>query len=310
MRTKTISSGRIFKTLIDLGAKPGTSGGKKVNAGEVRAALDAFKWGDGRITETEVIAARKEFGALQKAGRVTPDGARAFDEWFSATGAGEPGGFSSERSASAFEALEGFLRFDPNSQKGTSFTKAEAESLVSILGDEPAPARVADVMELRARLRSSRRSREAQGVLTRWLGAHPISGPPNPLSSALASPLAGLLWPSETDRPVYAVDLGIAPRLTQDPREAVRRALGERSDVRVDISSFDATFDRLTTVEDAGDSVAEQRAAKFAAVRDALKAHLVDLQLFKVGEVAIDVYALGRDANGRWAGVMSGVVET
>jgi hypothetical protein len=310
MANLTVSSGKVFKSLTDLANKPASRAGKKLDAKEVKAALDSFNWGDGKTTRTEVIAAKQEFQALKSAGKLTKDGEQAVNEWFSQVGVGQPGGFDFTRSADAFRNLRSFLQWNADSQKGATLTKDEATALLSVLGPAPSPARIAEVQQARDSLKATKKSREAQAVFTTWLGAHPMPTPAQPLTNLLKPLLKDVLWMSETDRPLIPVSLGTAPKASANIANAARKALGEGAKTPVEVRSFDETFANLTSNFDPGDPDSAKRAQKFAAVRDALKANLTELQVIRVGTIDIDVFVVGKDSTGKWVGVMSGVVET
>jgi hypothetical protein len=311
MTVKAISSGTVFKTLVDLATKSSSESGTKVSAKEVKLALDSFNWGDGKVTKTEVIAAKRAFDDLKAAGKLTQTGQAAVTDWFAQVGTGVDGGFSFERSAQAFETLTSQFRWGTGSQSGATFTRAEAQSLLSVLGAAPSPARIADVTELAANVKASGQSTAALKELTTWLQAHPIAAPSQPLLGQLSAATKDLLWPSETDRPVYPVNLGAAPTASQDKVAFARKALGEPDLAPVEIRSFDDTLNQLATSADPNDAISTANAAKFGVLRDTLKnAGLTDLTIVRVGTIDIDVYALGRNAAGQWVGVCSGVVET
>ena len=50
--------------------------------------------------------------------------------------------------------------------------------------------------------------------------------------------------------------------------------------------------------------------APLIAPHDPLKQNLGDLKVFKVGEVNVDVYIVGKTGSGKWAGVRTAAVET
>lgn len=304
--TKSVSSGTVFKALIELGQQKASTQGTKLNATEVKAALDVFGWNDGKVTKTEVLAAKKEFSELQKSKALSSDGEKAFGDWFNNTGTGAPGGFQYERSAEVFDNLEGWFRGSPDSQKGATFTKAEAQTLVGFLGDAPSPARVADVTELLGGVKAG----AAHDVLRDWLKAHPMPAPAEPLNTTLAKAVKGLEWPSETDRPLYPVDLGKAPGPTASIENAARKALGEPDSAHIEVRDFDGEIDAMVANADPNDPASQARAAKFDQLRKTLDANLTNVKLIRVGDIDIDVYAVGKDKNGKWVGVMSGVVET
>ena len=102
----------------------------------------------------------------------------------------------------------------------------------------------------------------------------------------------GLLYPSEDDRPFEVVDWPAGPVSDHMPPGA---------DVqRLAAAGF---FDPLRSTTDA---------ARFAALRRGLAAHLSDLTVLRVsgGSAEVTVYVVGRTAAGRWAGVRTVSVET
>lgn len=146
--------------------------------------------------------------------------------------------------------------------------------------------------------------------------------PPPDLLTVLRPACDGLLFPSESDRPVTPflwarADLeagGDAPETGGKPAEVSALTLlaaGEAPDganiVQVKPDDF------LRPVVDKQDwwgKVENDRAVKFRALRDTLNAHLSGLTVLRVGETEIDVYLLGRTLAGDVAGVHTQLVET
>jgi hypothetical protein len=310
MKTVSISSGATFTALVQLASKPGSDGGAKLTLNEVKSALDSFSWGDGKVTRAEVLAARAKLVPLQQRGQLTAEASSALDDWFHTVGEGAPGGFTSERAKDALDRLVSFFRYDAGSQGGATLTADEARALVELLGCRPSPARIGDVEALRQLLEAQQAAPEAQAVLAGWLAAHPMPSPAGPLGTKLAPILSGLSWLSETDRPVFAVDLGEAPAAHANQEEALRKAAQEPGTVKVETRDFATEFARLSTPADPNDPLSVETARRFGALREVLTANLTDLRVLRVGEVDVDVYVLGKDPHGRWVGVMSGVVET
>ncbi len=306
MASKSVSSGAVFKAFLGVATSRASTSGTKVDQPEAKAALDTFGWSDEKVTQAEVIAARVEFAALKKAGRLTAAGEKTFTDWFASVGDGVKGGFTYDRSAAVFDNASSFFRWNPNSQKGAILTKGEARALVELLGPTPAPARIVDVADLKQAIPSE----DAKRVLAQWLDAHPLPVPDARLSGALRPVTTGLLWPSETDRPVIPVSLGRAPSPRQNVLAALRTALGEGATTPVERRAFAAQFDQLTSNFDPADPASVARAQRFGQLRAVLEAQLTDLEVFRLGGTRKDVYVLGRDAQGQWVGVMSGVVET
>lgn len=122
---------------------------------------------------------------------------------------------------------------------------------------------------------------------------------PNPVLTELQAAVKGLLFPSETDAPLEAFAwpaTGGGP-----PDEAAVRAAA-----KVDQKT---AVERVTLPELARTIPSEAR-GDFVPLFAALAHHLSGTAVFKVGAINIDVYIVGRTADGRFAGVKTKVVET
>lgn len=121
----------------------------------------------------------------------------------------------------------------------------------------------------------------------------------NPVLNELQAAVKGLLFPSETDAPLEAFEWPASG--TGPPDEAAVRA-----NARVDKR---AAVERVTLPELARTIPSEARGA-FAPLFALLAHHLAGTAVFKVGTITVDVYIVGRTADGRFAGVKTKVVET
>jgi hypothetical protein len=121
---------------------------------------------------------------------------------------------------------------------------------------------------------------------------------PNPILRELKDATKGLLFPSETDAPieVFAWPGGAGP-----PDEAALRA-----NAKVDKS---APVERIT-LADLAKTIPEESRGDFLPLFGLLAHHLSGTTVFKVGEVNIDVYVVGRTTDGQFAGIKTRVVET
>ena len=114
---------------------------------------------------------------------------------------------------------------------------------------------------------------------------------------------AGLLYPSESDAPF---DLVRWDATKGDPSPATVAALaggtGKKRARPVEEVPAAEFFAALAETDDA---------AKFEALEKALRRHLADLRVYRVGGSAkIDIYLLGRAASGEWLGLHTTSVET
>ena len=119
----------------------------------------------------------------------------------------------------------------------------------------------------------------------------------NPVLKELQAAAKGLLWPSETDAPIEAF---VWPCSGGAPDEAALRANAGIEE--------GAPVERITLAQLAKTIPKESR-AEFKPLLDAL-GKLKNTTVFKVGEIEIAVYVVGRTADGQFAGIKTEVVET
>lgn len=150
----------------------------------------------------------------------------------------------------------------------------------------------------------------------------PPATPEPDLLPKLQTLCAGLLFPSESDRPVdpfvwARADLAAGGDVTNEnnkPAPVTALTLLAAGKVpesaNVKEQDADAFLRPVLDTQDWWEQTEKNRAAKFIALRDALAAHTAGLIAFRVGETELDVYLLGRTANGDVAGFHTQLVET
>lgn len=128
-----------------------------------------------------------------------------------------------------------------------------------------------------------------------------------PSSNRFADAANGLFYISETDAEILPFNGGEAKSVTAAEilRQTARAADGPVEEI--DPSAF---FERLTTIKDWFGEPEKARAARFAVLFTELKSGLTDLHVFRIGQIRIDIYIVGLDADGRLAGVQTMAVET
>src|SRR5262245_56098436 len=117
-----------------------------------------------------------------------------------------------------------------------------------------------------------------------------------PILKELRAAVSGLLFPSETDAPMEAF---VWPGGSGPPTEAAVRA--------------SAKVDKDTPIEqvaltDLTRTIPDEVRGDFLPLFGLLAHHLSGTTVFKVGEVDMDVYIVGRTADGQYAGVKTKVV--
>lgn len=119
--------------------------------------------------------------------------------------------------------------------------------------------------------------------------------------------IAGLLFMSESDYPFRAFLWSGSRDVTED---YLRELAGQRPDAPVEVMSVDEFF-RVAASEPEWKGAYELAVAKrYQALLRWLKEHLTDLRVYRVGEISIPVYVLGKSASGSWIGISTRVVET
>jgi len=119
----------------------------------------------------------------------------------------------------------------------------------------------------------------------------------DPVQSSLAKAAKGLMFVSETDAELEPFVWDVDGKLDED-------GLRKQVDAGEDSPVEETTLDRFFR------AVPSSQKKKFDALAKTLKDNLSDLRVYKVGEVEMDVYIVGKTNDGRWAGLKTQVVET
>lgn len=125
--------------------------------------------------------------------------------------------------------------------------------------------------------------------------------------SELSEAARGLTYMSESDYPLETVRLAGAGRPTP---EALRELAGAGADAPVQALSLEQFF-RAPVSEPSWKGGSELASARrFRELARALAENLSDIEVYKVGEINMPVYVLGRSPAGHWLGLSTRVVET
>ncbi len=131
---------------------------------------------------------------------------------------------------------------------------------------------------------------------------------PSAAVTALTKASKGLLYPSETDAPFEVFNwkngtgaLTSAKLLTLAKQDAASP---------VESITVDAFFAPLVGAKDWHGREEKSIVQKFKELRQAVDAHLTEPKVFRVGEVEITIYLVGKTQDGDWAGLKTTSVET
>jgi hypothetical protein len=125
---------------------------------------------------------------------------------------------------------------------------------------------------------------------------------------ALRAATDGLLYMSETDAPFELVHWHSSePTLTS---VSLLKLIGKSYGVPVEEIGLDEFFQALMEDQDWHDEKAKRAVQQYRQLLVVLKQNLADLKVFKIGEVQIDIYLVGRATDGDWAGIKTEATET
>ena len=114
----------------------------------------------------------------------------------------------------------------------------------------------------------------------------------------------GLTYMSETDAPVEPFSGGHAD--TVDIAKIIENA----DAIKQEKLSAKKFFERLTTVSDWFGPEQTETARRFSELEKLLEENLSELTVFKIGNIQIDIYVVGLDADKTLIGIKTKAVET
>jgi Nuclease A inhibitor-like protein len=120
--------------------------------------------------------------------------------------------------------------------------------------------------------------------------------------------LADLLYPSESDEAVMWVTCYLGqpePLIVSQITDWLMQPPGVLVEERPETD-----FWRVSVIEDWFGEDEKKRAEQFQRVQQFIENHLTDRQFFRVGQIEIDLYLLGKTPDGKRAGLKTKVIET
>jgi hypothetical protein len=131
--------------------------------------------------------------------------------------------------------------------------------------------------------------------------------PKDDLAQQIKNAATDLWYISESDALILPFVGSQADAIT---KENLLNQIGQPSDSPVEERDFAELFGRLTEIQDWFGDEEKATAEKFGALKDLLEKNLKDLKVFKVGQIQLDIYVVGLDAEGNLAGIQTKAVET
>jgi hypothetical protein len=130
----------------------------------------------------------------------------------------------------------------------------------------------------------------------------------NQIKQLLTEASENLLYPSESDYPFAYVEWETGgEKLT---RKQIRQLAGKAGNESVKTLSPDDFFRPVTEVKDWYGQEEKATAERFRKLQEVIECNLADVRVFKVGNIEIDAYIVGKTQEGKFAGLSTKLVET
>ncbi|GAB4242505.1 MAG: nuclease A inhibitor family protein [Stanieria sp.] len=117
----------------------------------------------------------------------------------------------------------------------------------------------------------------------------------------------GLLWLSESDYPFETV---YWENLNCLDSSKLLQITGHDLSTKVEVRELDQFFQQATEAQDWYNAQELAECQRYQALVNLLQTHLKQIKVYRVGQVEIDVYILGKTESGSIAGLSTKVVET
>ncbi|PMD98804.1 MULTISPECIES: nuclease A inhibitor family protein [Siphonobacter] len=132
----------------------------------------------------------------------------------------------------------------------------------------------------------------------------------NLLIENLKQEVNGLLYTSESDAPFEVNALPEWQEETPPEAEAFRTLLGLEADVPVKIQKIESFFRPLLKTYDWFGEEENQTVERYQQLKSFVATQLTKPQVYRVGEVEIDIYIVGQSVDGPWVSLKTKATET
>lgn len=129
------------------------------------------------------------------------------------------------------------------------------------------------------------------------------------LKDILPELLTDLYYPSESDEPIEPFSSEALVDFPLD-ENAFRNLLQLDENTAIEPLNVGQFWNNVTTIKEWYDETQTEKTKKFELLRETLFEHLDFVQGFRVGEIEIDVYLFGKNADGNLEGIKTMLVET
>ena len=117
----------------------------------------------------------------------------------------------------------------------------------------------------------------------------------------------GLYYISETDALIQPF---VGKQTKAVSKQEILSQTKKAADSTIEEKDFAGFFARLTEVQDWFGDEEKKTAQKFVQLKELLEKNLRDLKVFRIGEIQLDVYVVGLDAEDNLLGIETRAVET
>jgi hypothetical protein len=130
--------------------------------------------------------------------------------------------------------------------------------------------------------------------------------PANHLAEKIKNAVQGLYYISETDAEI----LPFVGSKADSVSGKILLAQTKNDSKSIEEREFNNFFSRLTKIQDWFGDEEKETARKFSDLKDLLEKELMNLKVFKVGTIELDIYVVGLDSNSILTGIQTRAVET
>ncbi|MEA5504044.1 nuclease A inhibitor family protein [Halotia wernerae UHCC 0503] len=131
----------------------------------------------------------------------------------------------------------------------------------------------------------------------------------NEITEKLKQATDGLLMMSESE---YPFEVFVWSNQAQEPltNQKLRQLTGNSQEKPIEKVELDYFFRNCAEEKEWHDETQKQNVQKFQSLIKILKDNLIDIQVYRIGKISIDVYIVGKTPSEDLAGISTKVVET
>lgn len=125
----------------------------------------------------------------------------------------------------------------------------------------------------------------------------------------LTNSVNGLLFPSESDEKIKVIDWQ-ADNPAPFDTILFRKYIGVPPSVRVEVLPWERFFEPVIEEKEWWSDFEKTRAGNFVKVKELVLQNLTNLEYLRAGRVEVEAYLIGQDAEGKWKGLKTLIIES